>query len=839
MINKNLSCLNCIPIMTDTQYFRRFFFTCLTFAVLLPYGLRAQHGDGQGSITGLVTDQVNGQFIEYANVVLFRMRDSSMVNGGITNTSGIFKLEKVPFGRYYAVVTFLGYSNKRIPEIMVNPKNPNVDLGKIELSSVSSRLGEVTITAEKPAMEFTLDRKVINVEKNIATMGGSAVDVLQNVPSVTVDENGAVSLRGDANVTLLIDGRPSGLTGTKLEQIPASSIETIELITNPSARYNPEGMSGIINIKLKKKKEGGFNGLVSMNAGTGEKYNGSVNLNYNTGKLNFFGSVDYRDDRRKGWGDNLRRTYYTDSVSILSQHSDNKRKRKSTGVKLGVDMAFNEKNSLLVSWMKNTGPSEGVGYTESLITNGNGTPMMQYNYESNQTDDDDGSDYILNYRKTFAQKGRELTLDVVYNTDKEDEKEYYRQRYTINVTDSLFPPSSPYPQRALTITDRDNANIQLNYVHPFGEKIKLEGGFQGIFRSTDDDYRFFELIEGVYEEDFLQSNRFLYKERINALYAIFGFKSEQYTLQAGLRAENAHTTSEQKTLDQTFDKTYNSLYPSIHLTRKLPLRQEVQVSYSRRVNRPDMRSLNPFVDRRDPLSLHYGNPHLNPEYISIYELGYSKYFKKSTLNTSLFYRDIRDVIRRYVYVDTTNNQEVFNMTFLNLSSGISYGLEVVLDHQFYKWWRISANASYFKTEIKGEAEDNSLTNENYSWTSRINNTFVLPGKLTVQVNAFYRGPMVNPQGTMKEMFGSDLAVRKDFFNDKLNLSFRLSDIFNTMSFRMDTYGTNFDGEYDRRRESRVAYIGVQVKIGQNGNRQKRGKRTDDTNSRENMDDFDF
>jgi len=325
------------------------------------------------------------------------------------------------------------------------------------------------------------------------------------------------------------------------------------------------------------------------------------------------------------------------------------------------------------------------------------------------------------------------------------------QNITSNILDTLIPPASPYPQRTHTNTHRENTNIQLNYVHPLTDKIKLEGGYQGIFRFTDDDYGLFNETNELWLEDSTQSNRFVYKENIHAIYGIFGMTQEKFSVQAGVRVENAHTASDQKTMNVLYDKNYNSIYPSFHATHKLPRNMEVQVSYSRRVNRPDMRSLNPFIDRSDPLALHYGNPYLNPEYISVYEVGYSKYFKKSTFNGNIFYRDIKDVIKRYVFIDTTNNQEVYNISTLNLSSGTSYGIELVLDHQFFKWWRINANFSYFKTKINGDNVDNSLTNENYSWTSRMNNTFILPKKLTFQLNAFYRGPMVNPQGTMKEM----------------------------------------------------------------------------------------
>ncbi len=818
----------------------RFFYSLLIFVVVFtcPLYLLAQSRPGmpppEGVVTGLVLDEVSKEPVEYANIVLFRVKDSSMVNGGITNEKGIFQLTKVPFGKFYAMITFLGYQTLKVPEIMVTPKDNHLDLGTLFLKYSSARLKEVTISGDRPTMEYSLDKKVVNVEKNLATMGGSAVDVLQNVPSVTVDESGAVSLRGDANVTLLIDGRPSGLTGTKLDQIPASSIETVEIITNPSAKYNPEGMSGIINIKLKKKRETGFNGLISLNAGTGEKYNGSINLNYQVGKFNFFGSVDARNDRRKGWGETFRTTTLSDTTTLLENTSDNWRKRDSRGFKLGFDYSINDKNSLLISWMNNQGPASGHEFSENHYFDPNHHLLEYYTNESWDDEDNNGYDYILNYRRTFDRKGQELTLDAVYNTDKEDEDETRDQVYGFGYPDTLAPDKLKTSDK----TTRDNLNIQLNYVHPFNQKIKLEGGYQGIFRSTDGLYDYFnyQYPEGTWLQNDTTSNHFVYHEQINAIYAILGMVFEKYSLQAGLRAENAVTRSEQRTMNLNFDKDYTSYYPSVHATRKLPLDQEIQLSYSRRVNRPNMRSLNPFVDYSDyPAFIMYGNPNLNPEYTNNYELGYSKYFKKSTFNTSLFYRKIEDIIKRYVFVDSNG---VMNHTSMNMTSGISYGVEMVLDHSIVRWWRINANFSYFKTRIEGSAGDNALTNENYSWTSRVNNTITLPKKLIIQLNAFYRGPMVNPQGTMKEIFGTDLAIRKDFWKERANISFRLSDLFNTMRFRMENSGENFSGRSEHKRESRVAYLGLTLKIGKAANKQKRTKKPED-NGRDNMDEMDF
>ncbi len=776
-----------------------------------------------GVVKGVITDQNGTLPVEYANIVLFRVKDSTMVTGGVSDMKGHFKIDKVPFGKYYALVSFMGYSTKRIPEIMVNPKTQTIDLGTIKLDPISAKLNEVTITGERKDMEFTLDKKVVNVEKNLSTMGGTAVDVLSNIPSVTVDFDGQVSLRGNSNITVLIDGRPSGIMGSKLEQIPASSIETVEVITNPSARYNPEGMSGIINIKLRKKKDLGFNGLVTVNAGTGDKYNGSVNLNYNKGPLNIFGSYDIRSDRRNGEGYSIRNNNLGDTnIWNVYNTSDSWRKGGSNNIKLGIDYTINTMNLLTLSWYTNRGGDTHGDGSENRYTDAFGNTTDFYTLSENEDNENRSNDFILAYKRNFERKGQELTLDAVYSENKGDDKgDNVLTYYSIP---GMIPESEPELQNTKTQDNRKNGNVQLNFIYPFNKDTRLEGGYQGILRETDDDYHYgvFDYDTDVFIEDTNLSNHFVYKENIHAAYAIFGKVWKKYSMNLGLRYELADTRSEQKTSKKVYTNNYASFYPTIHLNRKLPKDQEVQISYSRRVNRPDMWSLNPFVDYSNPAYIRYGNPYLKPEYVNAYELGYNKYFKKSTINASLFYRKINDVIKRVVFLDENG---AINMTSDNLDYGESYGTELVVDHEFYKWWKMSLNLSYFRNVIKGDNTTTSMSNDNYSWTSRLNTTLVLPKMFYVQINAFYRGPMVTPNGEMAEMFNADLAVRKDIIKDKLTANLRLSDVFNTMKFKNYSEGTGYTAETERKRETRILYAGLSWKIG-GGIKQKARKKTD-------------
>lgn len=802
----------------------------LLFIINLVPSIHAQTSTGQGAagmpggfgtVFGSIVDKESGQIIEYANIVLFKVKDSTMVTGSITDSKGKFRIEKVPFGNYYAGITFIGFNTMKLPNIKVLPKNPDVNMGEIELESASTGLSAVTISGQKSTMEFTLDKKVVNVEKDITSMGGTALDVLKNIPSVNVDIDGGLTLRGSGNVTVLIDGRPSGITGTNLEQIPASSIETVELVTNPSARYNPEGMSGIINIKLRKKRELGLNGIVTVNAGTGDKYNGSINLNYNVKKFNFFVSEDLRFDHRKGWGNMSRVTNFADSSSLTKQTSSSWRNGNSNGFKVGMDLAITPTQNLTLSYYRNQGNDKSEDHEYNEFYYPADTLAYKYDILEKESQVDYNNDYTLAYKKTFQTKGEEFTVDAVLSQRPEDETADINRTYT---QEAIVPPKD-IRSNTDTKTNRNNFNIQANYVHPFSKDIRLEGGYQGIIRNTDDDYKYFTYDDlGVMNLDTGLSNHFTYKENIHAVYAIFGHTLGKFSYQAGLRYELANTRSEQKTTSQVYSKEYSSAYPSVHVNYKLPLEQEVQLSYSRRVNRPNLWSLNPFVDYGTPGVIHYGNPYLNPEYINSYELGYSKYWTKGMLNGTAFYRKIDDVIKRYMFLDTNG---ILNMTSKNLTYGLSYGVEMMLDREILKWWKITLSGSYFKNEVKGN--DNSstdLTNSDYSWNMRLNSNMTLPKKIMFQLTANYRGPQINLQGSMDAMYSADIAFRKDFLKDKATVSFRLSDIFDTGRFSNKSSGEGFSADMMRRRESRVAYLGLTYKFGKNQNQLKKIKKTE-------------
>jgi outer membrane receptor protein involved in Fe transport len=770
-----------------------------------------QVNDKPGVISGAIVNTSTGKPVEYAYVVLFRSKDSAQVSGSITNEKGKFTLDKLSFGNYYLKINFIGLKPKMIKNIQLTPKSYLKNIGAIGLDSMMVSMKEVTINTTRSLVEFNLDKKVVNVEKNLSGVGGSAVDVMQNVPSVTVDVDGNLSLRGSSNVTILIDGKPSGLTGLSsnsiLEQIPASSIQSIEIISNPSAKYDPDGMSGIVNIILKKKREKGYNGLISVNAGTGNKYNGSVNMNYRWDNVNIFANYDFRYNERRGWNTMNRETFKTlsDTTPFMYQKGNGSMSGISHNIKAGIDYFINERNNITFSVLFNKGNDDHDDL--SATTNSDSLRHLVYGYYMNDEEksDNQSTDYMLNYRKTFLKKGKELTSDFVF-TDAVGDETTDREQQNFNglyVNDSF-----PYLQKIFNNRHNRNATLTVDYTEPFGKSLRLDLGYKGIIKNSNEDivYKSFDDPEWLY--DSALSNNFVYDEQIHALYAIFAQSYKSFQYQAGIRVEQAYRTADQRTSNQKVDYERLSIFPSLHITQKLKNDNAIQFSYSRRVNRPSGHMLNPFVEVY-PQTRRYGNPNLKPEYTDALEIGYLKNWKKRSINASVFYRNITDIIQRYSWIDSNL---ITNMTPMNMSSGTSYGLELIGSTEVFKWWKLNGNVSYFRNEIKGSQNGEELTNSNYTWTAKVTSSMTLLKNMDVQILFNYRAPMVTIQGTMSGTFNVDLGIKKDILKNKAFISFRVSDIFNSQNFNMEREDRFFYQSMTRKRESQVIFLGFTYKI---------------------------
>jgi outer membrane receptor protein involved in Fe transport len=752
----------------------------------------------KGTISGILVDKEDGVPVGFSNVVLYSTTDSVMVTWTISDEKGFFQLVKVPAGNYNVRINFIGYMNHDINNVSVGSKDPIVDLGKIELSKDAVALSEVNVVSFKNTYEIKSDKKVINVSNDINSTGGTAVDVLRNVPGLTVNADGAVILRGSDNISILVDGRPTSIDVTKLEQLSASEIESIELITNPSVKYNPEGKSGIINLKLKHKKDSGLSGNFMLSAGTGNKYTGSAGLNYNTGKFDFFAGFD---GIRKDVSTSrylLRESFFSDSPHFLQQNAKTNLNINSDKYKFGINIYLNPKNSITLSMSGNPSRKTDSDLTISQYFNKQMDPTYNILTLNAEHEREKSQDYIAGYKRTFDKKGEELTLDYVFTKNSGNILQPINYNY----------PDSTVNNEILMDSKSFNSNFQLNWILPIGKDARIENGIQSIVRGTEDKYLLNNNIAGIWIENVLLTNNFTYNEQIHSAYSLFTSKYQKFSISAGLRVEQTFIDGNQVITMEKISQKYFNLYPSFSLLDQLTENTRLQFSFSRRINRPNSRMINPFIDRSSPEVARSGNPLLKPEYVNSFEAGYTRMTGSTVLGFTLYYKKINDVINQLTLLDSSG---VSHMYPQNMQSAETYGLETTFEHSFAKWWRINGNASFYRYIIKGGSEDNS--NSNYSYNFRVNSNFYPMKKLSLQITGNYSGPVIGLYSKMKPQYSVDAAIKKNFLDDKLSLTLRASDIFNTLKNRYTSWGYNFNAVNWRKQESRVLYLSLSYTFG--------------------------
>lgn len=788
-----------------------------------------------GTLSGQVLDSLTRQPVEYANIVIYKLRDSSLVGGTVSDEKGFFKVEKLTPGRFYVDVKFIGYKTRRVSGVMVSPRTPEVNMGTVSILPVSENIDAVVVTGQKQMLQHNLDKKVINVDKDIATQGGTALDVLQNVPSVDVDTEGNVSLRGSTNVTILVDGRPSNYTS--MDELPAQMIESVEVITNPSARYDPDGLSGIINIVLKKKKEPGYNGMVSLMAGTGNKYNGSLSLNWRQNSWNIFANYDFRKMQMSNYSKSNRLSFMDrdlsqDSTSYLFQNMDGSRDGLFNNFRGGFDYSFNPRTTLSFSASFNLRSFDNDNLTISNNYNSYNANTRNSSRNSINSSDGVGQEYALNFKKTFEKPGREWTADLFFSNNSNLNANDINELLTVNQVagNSL--------ERANTDGLGNTLTLQTDYVQPIGNGGRLEAGVKGLMRGSDSDYQYDTLntLTNLWGMDPARSNRFVYNEQIVSAYGIYSntFGQGKFSYQLGLRVEDQHTKSDQRTTGELVDTNRLNFFPSMHIRWEPNPVNSLQLSYSRRVNRPNVFILNPFINTSDFYNWSKGNPLLEPEFTSSVDFSYNMNFQKTKVSASVYYRDTRNGFARRV---TRVNELRTLSTFINLSHNESYGLEGVLTQTLTKWWRVNASYSYFLIKLHGDVVQGA--DEGTAWTGKFTSFFTIGKNVDIQLNGNYRSPVISAggtgrgfhmmgggsQGKTKEMYWLDLGARINVLNKKGTITVRVSDILNTQKSRSDTWDSNFTSYSENWRDSRVVFVGFSYRI--NNYKVRRERRTNE------------
>ncbi|HEY3249688.1 MAG TPA: TonB-dependent receptor [Ignavibacteria bacterium] len=790
-----------------------------------------------GTITGTIVDKANNQPKEGADVTLLREKDSSLVKGTSSDASGKFTLSELPPGRFLLRANLVGYNFAVVSGITINKDNPSITLDPIKLSQGETTTEEIVVEGEKSLIEFKPDRKVFNVSKNLTTQGGTLVDLLKEVPSVTVDQDGNVSLRGSEGVKIMINGRELGLEGrnrnTILEQIPANEVESIELITNPSAKFDAEGSAGIINVVLKKDKEQalGYNGNIGLNVGTGDKYGGQFSFSLKKDKINLYGNYNYnlRNSTNSGFSD---RFYLTNpSLGEIYQEVSGKGRGKSHLAKLGLDYYFDQMSTLglTASFRKNDRTNGSVSFNKEYDLSNN---LVKDNFTtSNDADKGYTFDINANYMLRFKTPQRVFSMDFSYSRDNDDETEENYDTY-ITPVNNTPPKRNEYSKEI-----RDAFSGKIDYAHPFSKDIKLEAGYKGTYSKRDNDFSIdtFDYNQNQFVTDLNQTNRFVHKEQVHGFYGIYTQQLGDFGFSLGGRVEYTNTKGELVTTNQLFNRSYINFFPSASISQKITKTTEVQLSYARRINRPRQRQLNPFRSLMSANNYSEGNPNLNPEFTDAYELNFIQFFPWATITPGIFYRYTKDEISR---TRTLLDSVLTLSTFVNLNKSKSYGGELIVSSQPAKFLNINGTFSYFRTEVDASNLQTGLTNGASTWSARGMSTFVLPADLSLQLSYFYTGKRVTANGTMDPFQSFDAAVKKDLFDKKLSLTLRASDIFKTAKFVVNFDDIDFREYSERVRDSRGLFFNITYTFGQQDKKQ-RDKRKKDNNEEENDDDFGF
>ncbi|WP_299053275.1 outer membrane beta-barrel protein [uncultured Polaribacter sp.] len=764
-------------------------------------------------IKGKVVDAITKQPLEYATLI-FKNNKTAQISGGITDENGFFSI-KSSAGKYLISVEFISFESKKYPLTEINS---NLDLGVIELKEAANSLDEVVVIAEKSTVDIRLDKKIYNIGKDMSIRGGNASDVLGNVPSVQVDVEGAVSLRGNENVTILIDGRPSALVGLNgaeaLRQIPAEAIEKVEIITSPSARYDAEGTAGILNIILRKNKLTGFNGSLQLDLGYPARVGSAFNANWRTKKWNLFTNTGFRYNETPG-----NSFYDTNYLLATAQNARVVEKRnfdrlgRSIFTSFGAEYYLTKNASIIGNIIFNGGNDDDVNTNSIERFNSNGNINEASLRTENESEDEERIQYTLDYVNTFNDSGKRLSVNIQYSTEVEDILNDIPEVNTqINFTDEI--------EKVIENQNEDRALLQVDYAHPVGENIQFEAGYRGNYRDISNSF-FLEQTDfkNNIPTEVLLDNNFNYKEFVNAAYFQYGQKFNNLSLLVGLRYELTSVEIDQENSNLPEEKNYNNLFPTLNVGYEIKDGENITLGYNRRIRRPRGRSLNPFPSRSSEANIYTGNVDLNPVFTDALDFGYLKRWDKFTLSTSLYYNISNDSWER-IQEDTgdvTDNGDPITKRFpINLSTEERIGFEFTLNYRPLKIWNINSDFNLFKVTTEGDYT-NPTTNvtqnfdfNNTAFSVRLNQKITLPGKTDVQINSNYRGASQNAQSETNGIFTMDLSASKDLFDEKASVSLNVSDLFNGRRRESTTIIPGFSEQYSefqwRERQIRVSFV---------------------------------
>ena len=763
-----------------------------------------------GVLTGALIDTDTKEPLPFAAVKITHAMSEELVTGGMTDDKGRFKIESITLGPNQVEFAYVGYKTKA-QEVRLGREGIEIDLGKIGLQSSGVELNEVTVEAEREFMTNEIDRKVYDPSKLILSKTGSATDILENIPAVELDVDGNITLRGSSAVRIMIDGRPSRFTGEDLsallQSLPANSVEKVEVMTNPSAKYDPDGTAGMINIVLKKSALQGLNGSVNSSYSGADRFRAGINLNYKVEDLNFFFNAGHSSGRypRSSWS--RRDNFLGEDTLSFYQVVDGYGGRNGNNIKAGIDWSPGSKHVFTIQGTINQGLRPRVSNNNTDWT----TPFLDYTLT--QFSDRQGSRWNNSYDIIYdfkPKKGEELNVRMSYTDGSRDDVLEFTQD---TLTNTIKLPSDKY--RTNSFGEQWEFNGILDYTKKWSKDRKFEAGAKIITREDLDAFNRTNIDIWNGTETYLPNseNEFLYGEDILAVYSNYGFKKGPWGFQLGLRAEQANITATQITQDSTFYNNYFQVYPSAFLTYEIAAGREINISYSRRVQRPGGRQLNPFIDYSDPFNLRSGNPYLLPAFTGSYELGYTQILKKgTTLTSNVYFRDRNNLITWYSEVDSNG---VNLTTYQNLNSGEDVGLDINFRGRLgKKGGFFSLGGNYFYSQVSGDIRGKGWVNQGQGFSLNTVLSTPLWKNASVQIMGNYRSKRVMAQGIGRPFYFIGGGFKQGFLNDRLNLSINCRDIFNTMGWNYETSGPGFYSEGQFRWMNRVVECGLTYNFGE-------------------------
>lgn len=771
----------------------------------------------QATIAGKILDAGSQQPLPFATISVFRL-DSTLLTGGVAAADGSFNVLVTP-GNYYATIQMISYEPVNIPLRLAAGQVRQ--LGTISLSANTKTLEEVVVQGERNQMHLELDKRVFNVDQDLSNVGRTAADILDNIPSITVDPDGNVSLRGSQDVKILIDGKPSGLVGINgtsgLSSLQGDMIEKVEVITNPSARYEAEGMAGIINIVLKKENKKGVNGSARLVTGLPKSLGASANMNFRREKLNYFVNYDIHYHRRPGGGYNDSRFILPDSTYSTYTNRDQSRGGLSNSLRGGIDWNLTDNSTLTGTMLVDI--DHDKNYTDLTYNDYNSLDELNDISLRSETEHDNEQNYeaSLNYEQRFDSNDDHNWTTYLQLRD-DDEIEDSNQKQSVTYSSSLTTDPDIL-QRSYNDEHEQHFLLQSDYSYPFGDKGKFEAGGRSTLRSVSNDYDVDQLDP---ENGWLPLpnfvNHFIYNENINALYALVGNRIGKISYEAGVRMEATNIDTELKETNEKSSKSYVDWFPSVHMNYYLNDNNSIQVSYTRRLSRPRFHWLNPFSSYTDSRNLRTGNPDLNPEYTDSYEAGYLLNNRSVSFYGGAYYRYTNQVIQGVNFVEQLNDNGTLNTYTVhkpvNLSTENSYGLEGNISEDVAYWWNFSTNFNFFRAITEGTFEGTDLSRDTYTWNMRATSRMKFWRRANFQLSYFYRAPHTTTQGRRKAFYGIDCAVSKDVLQGKGTVVFSVRDLLNSRKWRYVNEGPDFYTEGEFQWASRRATLSFVLRINQ-------------------------